>query len=399
MTPIAGTDSCHGNDNGDGGASKSANLHYPHGIAFDKQNNQLYVSEIFNNRIRKIDLNNGVISSIHVTSSAAGLLLDSDNNLLVAAADDHRIAKIDLPRGVVSYIAGTGESGLRGDYGLALMATFMYPIAIALDSFGNLLIVDQLGNNVRKVNMISKNIITVAGSATGVPGAYGDGGQAVAALLHQPSGIAVDINDDLFIVDSFNNKVRKVVALTGVINTIAGTGFSQNQLFGDHGLAISATLRQPKSILLDNVGGYYVSDYCAIRYVNVDGVITTVAGSGPCGDSSDRLATAGELFLPAELTRDSDSNLIIADYANHKVQKVVGIFNDRSVGRTLTEENISLPVSHGSKSAYSFNRYVFISFSVVLSTVITCFCYKYFGHGVERPASGKQQNLRREPSC
>src|SRR5262249_38562536 len=179
-----------------------------------------------------------------------------------------RVRKV-TPAGTISTVAGTGGLGFSGDGGPAVRATFNAPYAVATDTQGNLYIADQTAARVRKVD-VGGTINTVAGS--GVHGSSGDGGTATAADL-DPSGIAVDSAGAIYIADQ-NNRVRRVDE-AGVIRTIAGTGVA---LFsGDGGPATSATLGAPADVALDAAGNLYIADSLNDR---VRRVIGAGAGGG-----------------------------------------------------------------------------------------------------------------------
>jgi len=215
--------------------------------------------------------------------------------------------------------AGGGTSGL-GDGGSATTATIDDPNGITFDKYGNFYLSDNLGNRVRKVNS-SGIISTVAGNGSG--GYYGDFGLADTSCLWQPVDVACDTFGNLYIVDEHNNRIRKVDVLTGIISTIAGTGFSGYS--GDNGDATAAMLSSPDGICMDRVGNIYISDMAnfRIRKISTDGTIITVVGNGTCCTGGDGgPATSAQLWLPVGLTMDDTGNLFIADYGSKKVRKV-----------------------------------------------------------------------------
>ena len=154
-------------------------------------------------------------------------------------------------------------------------------------------------------------------------GATGDGGPATAALVNKPQGVAVDSNDDVYIADSGNRIIRKVVVATGIIDTIAGnssTGYS-----GDGGPATAAELNEPTKVVVDSLGNYYIADTfnSVIRKVSASGTITTVAGTGVAGYSGDGgNATLAQLNMPigVGLKEAEPSFLYIGDTDNHRVR-------------------------------------------------------------------------------
>lgn len=174
---------------------------------------------------------------------------------------------------MISTVAGTGIAGFSGDGGPAQDAELSYPSAVALDSAGNLYIADSYNNRIRKIS--GGIITTVAGN--GSVGFSGDGGPATSATLNEPGGVAVDAAGNLYLADTFNNRIRKVFG--GIITTIAGNGTAA--FSGDGGLAISGTLNQPFDVTVDLAGNLYIADYANSRIRKVSGgIITTFAGTG-----------------------------------------------------------------------------------------------------------------------
>src|SRR5262249_14418342 len=143
-------------------------------------------------------------------------------NLYIADYDANRVRRVDARSGTITTVAGTGRLGFSGDRGPATAADLRTPNDVALDSAGNLYICDTYNDRIRKVNAATGIITTVAGN--GSWGYSGDGGPATAAELGSPYGIAIDAADNLWIADSDNNAIRKVDAATGKITTVAGTG-------------------------------------------------------------------------------------------------------------------------------------------------------------------------------
>jgi hypothetical protein len=150
-------------------------------------------------------------------------------------------------QGTITTVAGNGTQGFSGDGGLATSAELHYPAGVFVDAVGNMFIVDYGNNRIREVVASTGNINTVAGNGT--PGFSGDGGLAASAELHSPGGVFVDGAGNVFIADSFNSRIREVVASTGDIKTVAGNGslgFS-----GDGGAATSAELSDPEGVFVD----------------------------------------------------------------------------------------------------------------------------------------------------
>lgn len=229
-------------------------------------------------------------------------------------------------QGLINTMAGNGTAGFAGDGGLATLAEMYYPQDIVVDAAGNVYITDTWNHRIRKVTASTGVISTVAGNGT--EGYSGDGGPATSAELNAPSGVAVDGAGNIYIADSDNNRVRKVTASTGVISTVAGNGTKGYS--GDGGLATNAelnTLYGPgAAVALDAAGNIYIADQFnnRIRKVTVStGIITTVAGNGTTGYSGDGgAATNAELNGPDGVALDSAGNIYIADPYNYRVRKV-----------------------------------------------------------------------------
>ena len=316
---------------GDGGPSTLAWLATPNGVALDSSGN-LYIADSTNHRVRKVD--SGVISTVAGTgirgysgdggqATAAQLdfpdrvVVDSSGNLYISDSSANRIRKVDSS-GVITTVAGTGTGGYSGDTGQATAAQIRTPQGIALDSSGNLYIADTTNNRIRKVDT-SGVITTVAGN--GSYGYSGDGGQATSARLRRPEGVAVDSSGNLYIADSRSHRIRRVDT-SGVITTVAGNGL--RGVSGDGGAATSANIGWPSDVNVDGSGNLYISQLNddRIRKVNSSGIISTVAaGDNTFGGDGGR-AISALLRFPTDVAVDSSGNLYIADTSNHRIRKV-----------------------------------------------------------------------------
>lgn len=222
----------------------------------------------------------------------------------------------------VYMVAGTGELGSAGDGGLATRARLWFAAGIAVDAAGNIVIADSFNNRVRRVDAGTGTIETVAG--TGQQGFSGDGDLAIDAQLNSPSGVAIDDKGNIIIADTFNNRIRIVDARTGIISTIAGTG--EQGWFGDDGLAVRAQLNGPTGLALGVNGNVFITDSGNHRIRKLDRaqhVIVTVAGRGVAGDAGDGgLAVQAELNDPSGVAVDGNGHLLIADTMNNRVRRV-----------------------------------------------------------------------------
>jgi uncharacterized protein (TIGR03437 family) len=311
---------------GDNGPATSAQLS-PSGVAVDSVGN-LYIAG--NNRIREVS--GGVITTVAGNGTAgfsgdngpatsaqlnspSGVAVDTVGNLYIVDEFNSRVRKVS--GGVITTVAGNGGNGFSGDNGPATSAQLGYPQGVAVDSAGNLYFgeFDNSGNN--RIRKVSGGVITtVAGNGTS--GFSGDGGPATSAQLGGPSGVAVDSAGNLFIADSGNNRIRKVSG--GVITTVAGHGGLV--FLGENGPATGA-LVSPAGVVVDLTGNLYIADgyYNRIRKVS-GGVITTVAGGGSSlGDNGPATSTQ---LSPNGVAVDSSGNLYIADSNDHRIRKVSG---------------------------------------------------------------------------
>jgi hypothetical protein len=246
-------------------------------------------------------------------------------------------AQISIPAaGVLSTIAGTGAQTYSGDGGLATAAGLNAPGPVAIDTAGNIYFIDQ-GNafRIRKITAATGIITTIAGNS-GTMGYTGDGGPATAAEFWEPIGIAVDTQGNVYIGDTGNNRIREITASTGIITTIAGSGYSggiTGGFSGDGGLATSAALNAPTGLAVDATGNIYVVDgQSRVRKITAStGIITTVAGNGTFGYSGDGgPATAAAFNQPYYLALDAAGNIYVADSRNSCIRKVTVATGDIS---------------------------------------------------------------------
>ena len=281
---------------GDGGPATNAALDAPHGLAFDAAGN-MFIADSANNCIRKVDT-----------------------------------------YGIITTVAGNGSYGYSGDGAPATNLSLDYPMDVAVDSAGNLFIADTWNSLIRKVDT-NGIMTTVAGYVTDgyiLWGFGGDGGPATTAELRFPSSVALDAAGNLFITDTANNRVRKVDT-HGIITTVAGDGVEGYS--GDGGAAVNAALNTPVGIAVDSQDNLFIADSGneRIREVGSSGIITTVVGNGTNGYSGDGGApTNATLNSPADVAVDANNNLLIADSDNNVIREVTS-----SQGPTLTLVDVS----------------------------------------------------------
>ena len=309
----------------------------------------VYFTDSANQRIRKISAQ-GIISTIagtgdkpavgappacENTSGASGIgdggpalaarlyypgdiAVAPNGNIIIVDQQDNRLRQINSS-GQISTIIGSGLHNLYVPSAPPTVSPLDWPSAIAIDSNGVIYFAELHSSRVAK--LANGVLVTVAGA--GIPGFSGDGGKATSARLSSNvTGIALDANNNLYIADELNHRVRKVTP-DGVINTIAGNGTAG--FSGDGGPASDAMLNMPADVKVDKQGNVYIADMLnhRIRRIDASGKITTVAGDGRQGRGPDNVpAAASSLNTPASVALDSVGDLYIADWQNFLIRKV-----------------------------------------------------------------------------
>ncbi len=304
---------------GEGDLATSAELNGPRGVAVDAQGD-IFIADTLNNRIREVTAGgtvltvagNGTVSDSGDGGPAAnaqfnqpiGMVFDAEGNLFVADSGNSEVREIS-PSGTVTAVAGNGIAGFSGDNGPAVDAELNLPTSVAVDSTGNLLIADSGNNRIRKVNLASGAITTVAGNGTtSAPYLEGDGGPAIGAVLNHPLAVAADRMGNFYIADTNDNAVRKVSA-SGVITTLISGGQIPHQGF-------SAVI-YPSALALDSSGDLFVSQSGYALEISAQGVVSH--------------SIYGQQRAVAVEATDSEGNLIVIAYNAVGIVSPAGVFS------------------------------------------------------------------------
>jgi sugar lactone lactonase YvrE len=302
------------------GPDSIAQFQRPIGIALGP-GGILYVADMMNNRIRKIE--NGMVSTLAGNTesgflngsvataqfwSPSQLAVDTmSNTVYVSDMSNHCIRKISA--GQVTTYAGSGIIGFTN--GRADTAAFYGMNGIAFDTQGNLYVADDGNSCIRKVSAAGI-VTTIAGDGTR---GFAEGPPSTARFSN-PIGIVVDVSGNIYVADQVNKRVRKITP-AGVTTTLAGTGV---QGFAD-GPGNAAQFQSPTGIALDTAGNIYVSDFCRIREISPDGTVKTLAGTTVRG-YADGPADSAQFYYPEGLVFDTHGDLYVVDGANHRIRKI-----------------------------------------------------------------------------
>ena len=251
-----------------------------------------------------------------------GVAVDALGNIFLSDTGNNRVRRVDAQTGLISTVAGVSGSGLTGDNGPATSAELSAPAAMIIDGAGDIIFSDSGNDAVRRINLATGIITTVAGQL-GAAGFGGDGGPATAALMNSPEGLALNARGDLFISDLNNARVRKVDAVTGFISTVVGTGHPGT--IGDGGPGLAAQLTLPYGIAMNVAGDLYIADLGTntVREMNAAGIMSTVAGTGSASNPTDGMpGTSTPMRGPQDVKVDVAGNLYIADTGNNLIQKL-----------------------------------------------------------------------------
>lgn len=322
---------------GDGGTALEAQVGNPYGLTLGPDG-ALYVCEIDTDRVRRIDLAGGGITTVAGTgevgysgdggpakraklSDPYEVRFDSDGNMYFVEMLNAVVRRVDARNGIISTVAGTGEEGFSGDGGPAVRARFNKPHSIALDGKGSLYIADIGNHRIRRVDLASGIVSTFAGTGARAP--TPDGAPLAGTPLNGPRALAFDRDGDMYIALREGNAVYRLEMRAKRLHHLAGTGAQGYS--GDGGLAREATLAGPKGIDVGPDGAVYLADTenHVIRRIDLAaGTIATVAGDGTQRDGPDGDALRCGLARPHGIYIDSEGILYIGDSENHRVRVV-----------------------------------------------------------------------------
>ena len=331
ITTVAGGGSAGWPDFGDGGQATDAQLQSPRSVFTDAAGH-LYIGE--SSRVRRVDAGTGIITTVagggtsfpgdgsaataaDLCCQNGGVSADAAGNLYIGHKDKNRIRKVDVSTGDISTLAG---GVYTGDGGPAASASLQSADDVFVTAAGDFYIAEANGNRIRKVESGSGTITTVAGGGQD----YGEGVVATSAFVGWPAGVFAMASGDLYLISQ--GKIRKVDAVTGAITTVAGGGNNYAYPHGDGGPATDAVLQNPQDLSVDGAGNIYIVDTYNHRVRKVDAAtstISTIAGSNASGYSGDGgAATSASLNQPQDVFLDGAGNVYIADAGNRVVRKV-----------------------------------------------------------------------------
>ena len=269
ITTVAGTGEAGWS--GDGGPATAAKLNEPYEVRLDKAGNIFWVERL-SHTVRKRDAKTGIISTIAGNGTAGfsgdggpatnaqfnephSIGLDQTGDLYIADVKNHRIRKVDMKTGTISAFAGTGEQKPTPDGARFADAPLHGPRALDFDRDGNLWLALREGNAILKLNLAKGTAHHIAGNGT--KGFTGNGGLAKEAALNGPKGLSVGPDGNVYIADTENHAIRRIDARTGTIHLVAGTGTRGD---GPEGDPVKCQLARPHGVFVDSDGSVFIGD-------------------------------------------------------------------------------------------------------------------------------------------
>jgi sugar lactone lactonase YvrE len=309
------------------GTGSAARFYRPNGVAPDSSGN-LYVADTLNNRIRKIVVSTAVVTLFAGSTTSGsndgvvaafngprGVACDTSGNVYVADTNNHTIRKIVVSTGVTTTLAGLAGSPDSTD-GTGSAARFNFPNGVACDTSGNIYVAGN--QTVRKIVASTGVVTTLAGLA----GTFGSVDGTGSAARLNPAGVACDTSGNVYVTDAFNNNIRKIVASTGVVTTIAGLAGSTGST---DGTGSAARFNLPVGITCDTAGNIFVADsdnYTIRKIVASTGVVTTIAGLAGSFGSANGSGSVARFNGPTGVACDTVGTIYVADSDNHTIRKI-----------------------------------------------------------------------------
>ena len=313
-----------------------AQVNNPYGIIFGPDG-ALYFCDLDNQRIRRFDPKTRTVTTIAgsgekgykgdggpatqaVLNMPHEIQFDSAGNLYIAERDNHVIRKVEVKSGIISTVAGTGLAGFDGDGGPGVKAHLRQPHSIGLDRDGTLLICDIGNQRIRRLHLDTGIIETYAG--TGEAAETPDGAPVSGTPLRGPRTMAIAPDGDLYLALREGNAILRIDRRTQTLHRIAGTG--QQGYAGDGGPAVNAKLGGPKGLAY-RPGELFVADTenHVIRRIDLTShVITTVLGTGARGDGPETSPLACKLSRPHGVLADASGTLYVADSEAHRIRQL-----------------------------------------------------------------------------
>jgi hypothetical protein len=360
-----GSAGVNGSTDGSGSEARFAD---PADVATDAAGN-VYVADTGNHTVRKVTPAGvvttfaglaGVSGSSDGSGTArfnhpSGVAVDSAGNVYVADTDNNEIRKVTIT-GVVTTVAGLAGVG-GSDDGTGSAASFNGPSGIVADAAGDLFVADTLNHTIRKVTPAGV-VSTVAGvaGASGATDAIGS-----TARFHGPQGLALDASNNLFVADTNNNAIRKVVTASGVVTTVAGRAGIAGSTDGANSQAL---FHFPCGVAVDGMGNLYVADTDnhTLREIASSGAVSTLAGLAGSSGSADGAGTAARFAFPTGVAVDSSGDVYVADTSNHTIRlaftPAAPLIAQQPQSQTVTAgNNVTFSVTATGKPAPAYQWY------------------------------------------